>query len=337
MLMRACLWLFATLLIAAGNGSVLADVVVMQNGDRFTGEVNRIWGNDLSIEPDYADEFVVELDKVAYVESDRDFDLTLDDGREVTARLQGAGADGTQTVVYDGVTREVLITELEQVVEVDDGFDWESHIDWNSTATTGNTDSTVARLAADSTIEIGDHRHIATLLIADEDSAGVKTKDQDYVTYTYNWLFSDKWFLGAGASYETDPIKQLDRRTILGTGLGRDIWNFHDRSMSFEMGLGSLDESLAGVSETSTIAYWKYRFSYEFSGLDLEAYHNHQIYSYLSGRDNLFAKSSTGIRYEVGDDLFYLTMSLNVDYERDPPPGVQTEDSTWVIGAGFEF
>ena len=32
-----------------------------------------------------------------------------------------------------------------------------------------------------------------------------------------------------------------------------------------------------------------------------------------------------------------LPMSLNVDYESDPPPGVDTEDSTWVVGAGFEF
>ncbi len=335
--MRGGLVAFAALVIGAVPGQVLADVVVMQNGDRFTGEVNRIWGNDLSIEPDYADEFVVDLDKVAYVESDREFDLTLDDGREVTARLEGAGASGTQIVTYDGETRQVPLVTLEQVIEVDDGFDWESHIDWNSTATTGNTDSKVVRLAADSTIEVDDHRHITTLVIADEENLGVKTKDQDYLTYTYNWLFTDKWFLGAGASYETDPIKELDRRTILGAGVGRDIWNFHDRSMSFEMGVGALDETLAGVAESSTIAYWKYRFAYEFSGLDLEAYHNHQITSYLSGRDNLFAKSSTGVRYEVGDDLFYLTMSLNVDYERDPPPGVQTDDSTWVIGAGFEF
>jgi putative salt-induced outer membrane protein YdiY len=335
--MRACLFLLGASLMGAVHAPALADVVVMQNGDRFTGEVNRIWGNDLSIEPDYADEFVVDLDKVAYVESDRDFDLTLDDGREVTARLEGPGASGTQTVTYDGQTRQVPLVTLEQVVEVDDGFDYESHIDWNSTATSGNTDSKVARLAADATIEVGDHRHIATLLIADEESLGVKTKDQDYVTYTYNWLFSDKWFLAGGGSYETDPIKQLDRRTVVAAGIGRDIWNFHDRSMNFELGVGSLDETLAGLSESSTIAYWKYRFSYEFSGIDLEAYHNHQITSYLSGRDNLFAKSSTGVRYEIGDDLFYLTLSLNVDYEQEPPPGVQTDDSTWVVGVGFEF
>jgi len=181
--MRACWLAFAALSIGAVPGQVLADVVVMQNGDRFTGEVNRIWGNDLSIEPEYSDEFVVDLDKVSYVESDREFDLTLEDGREVTARLEGPGASGTQIVTYDGETRQVPLVTLEQVVEVDEGFDWESHIDWNSTATTGNTDSKVARLAADATIESGDHRHITTLLVADEEAAGVKTKDQDYVTY----------------------------------------------------------------------------------------------------------------------------------------------------------
>jgi len=328
--------LLSTFLCLAISAGAAADVVVMQNGDRITGEVNRIWGNDLSIEADYTDEFVIELDKVSYIESDREFDLTLDDGREVTARLPGAAADGKQTVVYDGETRTVNVTELEQVVEVDDAFDWESHIDWNSTVTQGNTDSTIARLAGDATIETGDHRHVATLLIADEELAGVTSKDQDYVTYNYNWLFSDKWFLGAGASYETDPIKLLDRRTIIGAGIGRDIWNFHDRTMNFELGLGSLDETLAGIDETSSIAYWRFRFEYDFSGTDLEVFHNHQVNSYLSGRDNLFAKSSTGLRYEI-TDLFYLTMSLNVDYEREPPPGTESEDTTFVVGAGFEF
>src|SRR5262245_50409676 len=70
-LMRVDFLRFAIVLIGSASGPALADVVVMQNGDRITGEVNRIWGNDLSVEPDYADEFVLELDKVSYIESDR--------------------------------------------------------------------------------------------------------------------------------------------------------------------------------------------------------------------------------------------------------------------------
>jgi putative salt-induced outer membrane protein YdiY len=68
----------------------------------------------------------------------------------------------------------------------------------------------------------------------------------------------------------------------------------------------------------------------------LDVFHNHQLNSTLSGRDNFFAKSSTGLRYEV-TDLFYLTMSYNIDYESDPAPGTEKEDSTWVLGVGFEL
>ena len=334
--MRARFLQFVILTIAAVSTQVSADVVVMRNGDRITGAISQIWGTDVSIEPTYADEFDVDLAEVAYIESDREFDLTLEDGREVTAQLQGAGANGTQIVVYDGETHSVAVTELSQVQEVDEYFDWESHIDYNNTVSDGNTESTISRLAGDATVTVGDHRHVTTFVMADEEVGGVKTKDQDWLNYNYNWLFSDNWFLGAGASYETDPIKQLEHRRILGAGLGRDIWDYPDRTMNFEFGLGRLDESLAGVQETNSIAYWKFRFEYEFSGIDLDVYHNHQLNSYLSGRDNMFAKTSTGVRYEI-TDLFYLTMSYNVDYESDPPPGTEQQDSTWVVGAGFEF
>jgi hypothetical protein len=56
--------------------------------------------------------------------------------------------------------------------------------------------------------------------------------------------------------------------------------------------------------------------------------HSNQINTHLSSRDNTFAKFSTGLRDEI-TDLFYLTMSLNTDYETDPPPGTKKEDTTW--------
>jgi len=58
--MRGCLSRLAVLSLAAVGASANADIVVMQNGDRITGDVNRIWGNDVSVEPEYSDEFVVD-------------------------------------------------------------------------------------------------------------------------------------------------------------------------------------------------------------------------------------------------------------------------------------
>jgi hypothetical protein len=34
-----------------------ADVLVLKNGDRITGEISRIWDSEVTIEPEYSDEF----------------------------------------------------------------------------------------------------------------------------------------------------------------------------------------------------------------------------------------------------------------------------------------
>jgi putative salt-induced outer membrane protein YdiY len=317
-------------------GRVSADVIIMQNGDRITGDIKGISGDDITIEPEYSDAFQVDATMAASIESDRDFEITLDDGREVIAQLRGADSDGNQVVVSGDEEYQVPLGELVQVAEPEDYFDWGSTIDWNTTINRGNTDSDVTRLAARGDVKIGDHRHLGTVTLADEELAGVKTKDQDLLTYSYNWLFSENWFFGANASYERDPIRELDHRLIVGAGLGRDIWDFYNRTMSFEFGLGSLDEELSGMQDHNSVGYWIFRFTYDLDNTDVSFYHNHQINHYLSGRDNTFIKTSTGARYEI-TDLFYATMSLNVDYESDPAPGREKEDTSLVFGVGFDF
>ena len=313
----------------------MADVVVMTNGDRITGDISRIWGDDLSIEPAYADEFDIALDQVRYVESDDEFEITLDDGRNVSALLRGDD-QGNQLIVYEGEPHPMPLTALIEVAEPDEHFDWSANIDWSSTVRAGNTESDTTRLSVNTTVSVGDHRHITTITLNDESIDGVKTKDQDLATYSYNWLFGADWFAGGNASFERDPIKDLNRRALLGAGLGRDIWDMPDRTMNFEFGIGRQDETIASVSEQNRVAYWIYRFGYELANTDLEFYHNHRITEYLSGRDNTIIKTTTGARYEI-TDLFYLTVSLDHDYESDPAPGNEKEDTTLVVGAGFEF
>lgn len=327
--------LFALLALLAFDGAASADVIVMKNGDRITGDISRVWGDDVSIEPEYADEFDVEIDQVRYIESDDEFEITLDDGREITALLR-ADEQGNQIVVYDDESHHVPLTSLIDVEEPDEYFDWSSNIDWSSTVRRGNTDSDTTRLNVDATVSVGDHRHVTTITLNDEATDGTKTKEQGLATYSYNWLFGARWFAGGNASYERDPIKELDRRVLLGAGLGRDIWDLPDRAMNLQFGLGRQAEMIGVVSEDNRVAYWIYRFRYELANTDLEFFHNHRITEYISGRDNTIFKSTTGARYEI-TDLFYLTVSLDYDYETEPAPGNEKRDTSLVVGAGFEF
>jgi len=325
-----------------------ADLVVMKNGDRITGEIQEIWDGDVVIEPEYDDDvnISISLDNVAYIESEREFEIELADGRDVIAKLSGRGAGGKQLIEIDGQRTSVTYDQLEQLDEIEDYYDWDSRIDFNFAMNKGNTDSVNAKLYGDTNLKLGDHRHIADLTITREEQDSATTRESDLLRYNYNWLFSDDWFMGVDTSAERDPIRDLDHRFIAGATIGRDIWDKPRRSMNVQVGLGYLTEKSSPVddignplpseSNESVTALWTYRFRYDLFGDDLEVYHNHTINWYLTGRTNTVVKTVTGLRYEI-TDLLYLNTSLDFDWESDPAGTAKNEDLALVVGLGLEF
>jgi hypothetical protein len=102
--------------------SAHADQLVLKNGDRITGEVKRIWDEEIFIEPDYADEFAVEVDAVAYIDAEREFEIELADGRSITAQLEGVDDEGKQLVVIEGETIAIPLLDLLELEEPEDYF-----------------------------------------------------------------------------------------------------------------------------------------------------------------------------------------------------------------------
>jgi putative salt-induced outer membrane protein YdiY len=313
-----------------------AGVLVLKNGDRITGEISAIWDHEITIEPSYSDEFKVDSEVVAYIESEREFDIELADGREIVAELKGGDKDGNQIFVVDGEEFTVPIMQLYELDEIDDPVEWDSFIDLSSAVNRGNTVSSNNKLAADSILVIGDHRHLGNFSIIREDQNGIATKEHDLIRYNYNWLFRDPWFFSAAVSLESDPIRDLDRRAILTAGMGRDIWNNPRLSLNFQLGVGAITEEIAGSSEQSTVVQWALRYRQDLFNEDLEIYHNDTITHYVDGRDNTIFKSTTGLRYEI-TDLLYANFSVDYNYETEPAATAFSEDLAMLFGLGVEF
>ena len=103
-----------TLVVATllASQAVNADVLILKNGDRITGEIKRIWDSEITIEPEYSDEFKVELPAIDHIESEREFDIELEDGTSLVAQLDGADADGNQIVKSGKEIAAVPLVEL---------------------------------------------------------------------------------------------------------------------------------------------------------------------------------------------------------------------------------
>jgi putative salt-induced outer membrane protein YdiY len=309
-----------------------ADVITFNNGDQITGTISQIWDDEISVEPDYADEFMVEISAVAHIQSEREFELEFEDGREVVATFTGVDSAGNQLISVEGETTVLEFESLLKLDEPEDRFDWSSNVQFSGAFNKGNTDSENVRLFADGMVKLGDHRHLADLTITLEEQDRETTREQNLFRYSYNLMFNDPWFFAGGFSAESDPIRDLDHRYIVSAGIGRDIWNQPRKLLNFTIGVGSSTEKIGIVETDEVVAIWRLRYRHDLLS-DLDIFHNHEI---IGGKSNTFVKTSTGVNYEI-TDLLYASFSLDFDYESDPATDAENEDLALLLGFGLEF
>jgi putative salt-induced outer membrane protein YdiY len=324
--------LYLSLLLPA---TVLADQLIMKNGDIISGDISGIAGDAVRIKPAYTDEFAVSLAEVASIETDESYNVVLQDGREVAARFAGA-RDGRQTLIVDQAPLTVGVADITVAAPPPPYYERISHIDLNATWNDGNTDSQNMLLYADTRLRLGQHRHLGGLTFAREEVDGIQTKEQDLLNYEYNWLLDGPWYLGATASYERDPIKELDHRYKIGALVGRDFFNDEVKFLTASLGLGWSEEELGGVTDSGAVGLWKLIYEHKLRGGSLAFFHNHNLDYQFYGSNNAIFKSNTGFRFDVIEKV-YANLALRYDYETEPAPGNKHYDTTLAVGLGAEF
>lgn len=324
------------LLSAAPVTTAFADTVYMRNGDRITGEVNRIWDNELYLETDYADEFTVSLEEVARIESTEAFEIELRDHSVVSGRLV-AGPQGGMVLVTEEGTRPLQPMAIEEMITAEeDYFDWEARSDFSYTASSGNTDTVDFLWQAEGELKLGDHRDRLEFSLQRKEQDGLTTKEQHALSYTHSWFFADKWFMAGGLGYERDPIRDLTYRYTPGLGLGYQFFEDAYRLLEISLSGVAVRERLAGESSDSFAPRWQLRYRRDMLDGDMEFFHDHALWVYLVGRDNTVLDTSTGIRWDVWGDI-YLNAQFDWNWESDPAAGRKKEDITYLLGIGVEL
>jgi putative salt-induced outer membrane protein YdiY len=311
------------------------DTLVLENGDRITGEIQRIWDGEIFIEPEYADEFAVDLEHVAYFESERRFEIELSDHVRFEGRFE-TDQSGRMAIVSDRGRQTIEPAAIEELDEISDGLDWEVRSDLSFSASQGNSENSDLTWQNYARIETGDHRHEVDLSLYRSTREGETTQDRTRASYLYSWFLTNRWFLSGGVGYERDPVRELDYRILPGVGVGYQFYDDADRLMEVSLSAVAVREELGGITDDSGAARWSGRYRRQVLDGDLELFHDHSVFLYLTGRDNTAIETSTGIRWDVWADL-YMNMQVDYDYETEPALGNENEDIRYLLGLGFEL
>lgn len=319
--------------LAAGK-----DFVLLKNGDRITGEIKKIWNGEVFIEPEYGDEYAIELEYVAYVHTVEDFEVEFREGRKTRTVIGYLDLDEEQqpAVIVDDGKEIYPLAKVDNMVEIEEFFDWEVRSDLSVNVSTGNSDTSNTRFYAFGELKLGNHRHQGEFTRDAQLTDGEPTKEQTDVTYQDTWTFDDDWFVRGWVSWTRDPIKDLASRTRYFAGPGYHFWDDSKRTLNLSVGPIYSVEDIGEESDKSSGVMTMFRYEQKFFRDDLVLFQNTDLQRITNGRENKLLQTSTGARFDFTDD-FYITLQVDYDHESNPAEGREKEDMTYLVGFGLEI
>ena len=326
----------ACLLVATDAGA--EEFVLMKNGDRVTGDVKQIWNGEVFIEPEYGDEYAIDLDYVDYVQTDEVLEVAIRRGRQIENVVGRLGrAESGEAAVIDSSGQMIYpLSRVDNVQEIDDYFDWELRTDLSINVSEGNTDASSSRLGAYLEVTLGDHQHELTFTRDEQRTNDDLTKDQTQAVYRDSWTFSDNWFLRGALEWMRDPIRQLDYRTRAFAGIGYHVYDDSKRRFNVSVGPAWVAEKIGGETDRSRAAGITLNYEQKFLGDDLVVFQRAGYTNVFDGRENELFDFAAGFRYDITDDI-YASLLGTYEYESNPAAEQEQADFTYLMGLGIQL
>jgi len=214
---------------AIGLGALLltaplcrADVVLLANGDRVSGVIEKLDKDKLSLKTEFAGVIQIDWKKVAQVESDKEYEVEADSGKTFRGKL----AFAENGVMVQGPESRVPLT-LVAVRSVSPAPQSESalaplhgtvNVGYNFARGNSNVSNSAAAINANyRTEEYKVSLDVQSLFNSDTNEA---PSNRYYGSLRYDRYLNPRSFWFALGGLEHDEKRSLDLRTNLGGGLG---------------------------------------------------------------------------------------------------------------------
>ena len=260
------LHLWVPLSLFAFCSTLFADQVVLKNGDRLTGTIEKSDDKTLLIKTEFAGEVTVQWPAVQEVTSTQPLHVALSGGKTVVGPVTTTDGSlavvtpttGTVNVAKPDVT--ALRSDTEQAAyekSLHPGLleGWAGGANLGFALTAGNSETKSLAIAF-----TGDrkttHDEIAlyeNTVYATNDAPGATpstTANSNQAGARYSRNFTPRLFGYVGADFQTNALQDLNLRTVLGGGLGYHAIKTDRTTLDFLVGPNYTHESYATLSDS---------------------------------------------------------------------------------------
>jgi putative salt-induced outer membrane protein YdiY len=321
------------------------DVVVMINGDHFTGQVKRLQNGLLFIETDYVSGNIgLDWNQVQSVQSTAIYRIVLNNGQRLEGKIEKQSGEKAKTedFLIREATEEVQVPSAEIVsIDTKKSTFWrevQGGIDFGYSFTSGNSQTT---LNADTSAayQTPGWKAATSLDSTFSGRSGASNTNREDLQASFTKFLSRNSFVASLSDFLHSSEQDLNLRTTLGGGYGRYLLRTTNSTLSWLGGIVYAHESFnttAGQpSDQNMEAVVGLQYNYvrfNFGEFDSQL----QVFPGLTdtGRVRLMTNNSLKIKLR---NNFYLAFTLWDNFDSRPPVTARKNELGISSGIGWSF
>ncbi len=336
---KALHFLIATSLASAALATSAADaaVLTLKNGDRITGELLQADDGLLVFKSESLGEIRIARDKVQSLIAEEGTPIPLqaeadasEEADTVTAETAAAQSDAVASEVQGESTASSSSTAVA-------AMKYSGQFDVGGTLNRGNSTDEQLNVLGEFVARSAKNRYTLGLVVNEGQSGGITTTSNRRLHGQYDAFVNAKDFLFVRARVEQDEMADLDLRTGLGGGYGRQFIDSEVMKLSGQVGVNYVKERYENASDQSfpTLSIGM-KFDREFLQRKLVYFHYLDVDTSLRDSEDTLLRNRLGLRVPLAQGLNVSTQ-LNHDYANRPAAGKKKLDTALIFSVGYGF
>ena len=328
----------ALMLLTVGNA--MADELWLKNGDHITGKVIRMENKILVFNTSYAGEVPIKWEEIANIRTDEPIQMVL--SNEVSTHGIATPAENGKVKMKVDKVEEPITFDLAQVEIInpkppEPSVKISARANVGLTGERGNTDTDNLYLDGQFIARTEKNRYTAGAELKQAKTEGERTANSALGYIKYDHFLSEKWYFYTNALFEMDEFQDLNLRSTLGLGVGHQFFETPLTNLSLEAGLSYVDEDY-DEAEDDNYSSGRWSLNYDRFLFDkfLQFFHFQEGYVSLEDTRKVLFRSRTGFRIPVYKSL-NVTAQYNFDWNSQPAPDREREDTGYIFTVGYQY
>lgn len=317
---------------------LLADEVVMKNGDRLSGQIVKMENRALTVKTSYAGDISVQWDQVASVRTDSVVHVILEDKTAAHGIVETT--DTGELQLKTDTLAQPLQFSIDRVAGINPPSEppmkFKGRVNAGMDVKKGNTDTEAHHVDGELEARTEKNRYTFGGEANREEESGEETAD-NWLLYTiYDHFLTQKWFFYTNANFEQDDFKDLNLRTIIGAGSGYQFFESEIINLSIRGGIAYVNEdySVADQDDSYSAGQWNVKYDHYFFNKLIQFFHHHDGIVSLEDAKDLLIRTRTGLRIPLLK-RFNATVQYNWDWDNTPAPGNDRVDERYLFTLGY--